>query len=134
MDQKEPGLSAEETRKNPYTVTTAFPILSDVVHGWLYVDDGITSDQSAHDLIRFNFTSDTFTMERLHNGFQGSETISTVVHQLRILGLELKEEQIPPGADYHIYTKVLEFNNLNFDWAQMETHDVYTLKFINSDL
>lgn len=131
--EKEPGLSAEETRKNPYTVTAAFPILSDVVHGWLYVDDGITTDQSAHDLIRFNFTSDTFTMEVLHRGFQGSETdISTVVNQVRIFGLELEEAQIPPGADYNIDTKVLQFNNLNYDWTQS---DSYPLKFIrNSDI
>lgn len=101
------------------------------MHGWLYVDDGMTSEQSAHDLIRFNFTSDTFTMERLHSGFPGSESISTVVNQVRLFGLELKEDQVPAEAYYDPYTRLLEFNNLNFDWT---LSDIYTLKFIlNSD-
>ena len=126
IEQQEPGSSAEETRKNPYTVTAAFPITS-TAHGWLYVDDGITSDQSAHDLIRFNITGDTFTMERVHNRFKGSEGISTVVDQLRLFGLELNEEQVPSGADYNHYTRVLTFNHLNYDWT---LNDKYVLNFI----
>lgn len=131
MIVQEPGESAEETRKNNYTVTTAFPISSNNVSGWLYVDDGIGSDLSAHDLIRFDFTNDTFKMERVNNMFAGSESISTVVNQLRLYGLELNEnnQRINPDYDYTYssYTKVLQFNNLNFNWT---LNDTYTFKFI----
>ncbi len=88
----------------------------------------MAADQSAHDLIQFTFTSDgTFTMERVHFGFLGSEEISTTVKTLRIFGLELKSEQIPPEATYNPYTKVLEFNQLDYDWHQS---DFYSLNFI----
>ncbi|EFX84396.1 hypothetical protein DAPPUDRAFT_238663 [Daphnia pulex] len=53
----EPGAFAEKTRRNPYTVTTAFPI-SFTASGWLYVYDGMAADQSAHDLIQFTLTSE----------------------------------------------------------------------------
>ncbi len=131
---QDPASSAEQTRSNPYTVTVAFPISSSLVHGWLYVDDGSTGDQSAHDLIRFVFTHDTFTMQLEHHAMnqpdaEGSSAppVSTVVDTVRILGLDLKASQIPPGADYDIYTKVLQFQNLNFDWS---TSDTYSFEFI----
>ena len=88
----------------------------------------MAADQSAHDLIEFTFTKDgTFNMERVHFGFQGSKEISTTVDTIRILGLELKDEQIPTDATYNPYTKVLEFDKLNYDWHQ---NDIYSLNFI----
>lgn len=111
---------------NPYTVTIAFPVTSNAT-GWLYVDGGMGGDQSAHDLIRFSFTSETFTMERVHFDFPGSNDISTVVDRVRILGLELETEQIPSGASYNPYTKILEFHRLNFDW---HVEDTYSLNFV----
>ncbi|KZS06192.1 Uncharacterized protein APZ42_030427 [Daphnia magna] len=123
---QEPGSSAEQTRLNSYTVTVGFPISSNVT-GWLYVDDGKGGDKPAQDLIRFVFTSDTFTMERVNFEFLGSKDISTVVDRVRILGFELKNEQVSPEASYNPYTKILEFNQLNFDW---HVSDVYSLKFV----
>lgn len=111
---------------NSYTVTVGFPISSNVT-GWLYVDDGKGGDKPAQDLIRFVFTSDTFTMERVNFEFLGSKDISTVVDRVRILGFELKNEQVSPEASYNPYTKILEFNQLNFDW---HVSDVYSLKFV----
>jgi hypothetical protein len=91
----------------------------------------MAANQSAHDLIQFSFTSNgTFTMERIHFGFQGSDEISTTVDTLRVYGMELKDEQIPPEASYNPYSKVLEFSKLNYDWHK---RDYYSLNFtINS--
>lgn len=66
-------------------------------------------------------------MERVNFEFLGSKDISTVVDRVRILGFELKNEQVSPEASYNPYTKILEFNQLNFDW---HVSDVYSLKFV----
>ena len=121
------GSSAEDTRKNTYTVTTAFPITTSA-KGMLYVDDGLTSDATAYDLVQFEFTNKTFTMTRMNNNFVSQDnSISTVVNQIRIFGFDPKYGEPVSDAEFNPQTGVLVLKNLNVDW---KVKDAYSKDFI----
>ena len=103
-----------------------------VADGVLYVDDGYTTDPDAHDLIQFRFEGDTFTMQLSHQGFDkgaNGDSISTIVDSIRVLGLDLKADQVPDNADYDPQTHVLQMSNLNWDWTTLSLDGSYTIKF-----
>lgn len=121
-----PGSTAEDTRRNSYTVTTAAPFT--VAQGNLYVDDGIHPDESAHDLINFTFDETSFKMELMTNKLPATVLdISRIVNTVRILGLDLKRDQVPDNANYDNVTMVLEFNNLDYDWTK---NNYYSFNYI----
>lgn len=108
---QEPGLSAEKTRSSSYTVTTGFEFGKEkqLSEGYLYVDDGISKNASAYDLIHFQFTENSFKMTVVCNQWEKGEEpdvdVSTVVDRIRIYG-------------YGDSSNVLELSNLNFDWSK----------------
>lgn len=126
-------MSAEDSRKNPYTVTAAFPADSmSSIEGRLFVDDGQTSDPEAYDLVHFKFTNTTFTMvlDKAHQGFPGAEGISTVVDSIRIFGITLDTpESLPSNAHYDMQTRVLTYSQLNYNW---KVYADYELNFRGS--
>lgn len=123
---QEPGSSAEDTRRYNYTVTVGAPFKT--ARGKLYVDDGIHPDEAMFDLIHFTFDETSFKMELVNNTFKGREDISTTVDRVRILGLALTKNQIPSNAKYDNSTKVLEFENLDFNWTK---NNNYYLQYIS---
>lgn len=119
-------MSAEDTRRHDYTVTVAAPF--DKAEGQLYVDDGMHPDESAYDLVRFTFNQTFFTMELARNSSARTADVSTKVNRVRVLGLELEENQVPANGQYNNITRVLQFDNLSFDW---NLSDKYALQYIN---
>ena len=119
------ALSAEENRKNPYTITTALPFSSSNESiTYLYVDDGYHSNAS--DYVEFKFDHRSFTILVLRREFsdwnQRPEDVSTTVDKIRILGAKMLNSELS-SQYYDRETDILEIP-IQIDWSQMTSEEL----------
>jgi hypothetical protein len=117
--------SAEENRKNPYTITTALPFSSNNESiTYLYVDDGY--DSNAFDYVKFKFDHRSFTISVLRREFsdwnQRPQDVSTTVYKIRILGAKMLNSELS-SQYYDRETDILEIP-IQIDWSQMTNEEL----------